>query len=48
MARKAQISVSIDQKVLNKIDIIKEKRNRSRNFIVNYLLEKALKKGENK
>jgi len=42
--QKINTSFSIDSDLLKKIDQLKEKENRSRNFIVNRLLEKALMK----
>ena len=44
MSRKTLISVSIPPNTLETIDKMKDKENRSRNYILNILIEEGLKK----
>jgi len=44
MSRKTLISVSIPPDTLKTIDKMKDKENRSRNYILNILIEEGLKK----
>ncbi len=44
--RKIQVSFSIEPDILKEIDKLRDKENRSRNYVVNRLLEKAIGKSK--